>query len=149
MKKRTLWFFVLHAGILLLLPLAFLYLWLVELLPGRMSGCLLHDFAFLYCPLCGGTRAVEAMLSFDFLSALRFNAAVTLALPVFLVLDGLAWWRFSKGKDPFFKLPRVCWVLFCVALILFFIGRNYLMIVHGIDPTGDLGGLWRIIRETY
>lgn len=145
MKKSRVWFLCLHAGVLLLLPLAFFYLFAVELLPEWMTGCLMHDLMFLYCPVCGGTRAAGAILSLDFLSALRYNAVVTLSCLLLLVLDAIGWWRFWKGRNPFFRLPVWFWILYPSLVAVFFVGRNLLMIFCGFDPTGDLGALWQII----
>ncbi|MBQ7412273.1 MAG: DUF2752 domain-containing protein, partial [Clostridia bacterium] len=38
--------------------------------------CALASNAYMYCPGCGGTRAVWSMLRLDFLSALRYNIVV-------------------------------------------------------------------------
>ena len=148
MKKQRIWFLWIHAGLIAFIPLSFLYLFLVDLFPHQLSGCLMHDLAFLYCPVCGGTRAVRAMLSFDFLTALRCNAAVTLSVPLFAVLDIVSWRRFFKGENPFFKIPVWGWVLFASAIALFFVGRNLLMILFGFDPMGDLGFFWKILFKT-
>ena len=45
--------------------------------------CILHDWLHIYCPLCGGTRAVDAMLHFHFDDALRFH-------PVVVAVAGIA-----------------------------------------------------------
>ena len=143
MKKQRIWFLWLHAAVVAAVPLSYLYLFLSEQLPKRLVGCLLHDLVFLYCPVCGGTRAVKSLLSLDFLSALRCNAALALTIVVLLVLDAVAWRRFFKGENPFFRIPVWGWVLFALSIALFFVGRNLLMILFGFDPLGDLGGLWQ------
>ncbi len=147
MKRSRVWFVLLHAALLLLIPLFFFYSWAVEQLPPRMSGCLLHDLLLLYCPMCGGTRALHALLSFDVLSAFRYNAVLTLSIAAFLVLDAVAWYRFFKGKEPYLRMPAWGWILFASLLVAFFVLRNLLMILFGFDPTGDLGALWRIIMK--
>jgi hypothetical protein len=43
-------------------------------------------------------------------------------------------------------LPTWCWIAACVALVAYFILRNLLMIVFGIDPTGDLVYFWDAMR---
>jgi hypothetical protein len=43
--------------------------------------CLLHDWTGLYCPGCGSTRAVHAMLHLQFLTAIRFNPLAVAAAP--------------------------------------------------------------------
>jgi hypothetical protein len=133
----------------LLLPLAFplmaLYRYLIALLPPHLTGCPLHDYLFLYCPVCGGTRAAEAILRLDFLGALRANAFVALAVPTVLVLDIVAWVRYARGKTPLLRVPTWAWIAFAASLVGYGILRNYLMLAHGIDPTGDLGAFWRAV----
>ena len=134
-----------HAAALCLIPLFFLYRFALTLLPAGMSGCLLHDYLFLYCPLCGGTRAVEALLHLDFLLALRYNAFVVCVILALLVADVIAWVRFFRRRAPLFRVRGWVWIAGAIALVLFGILRNYLMIAHGIDPTGDLGRLWQAL----
>ena len=145
MQRSRRAFVWMHALLPLAVPLFFLYRAVTERLPAGMTGCVLHDYLFLYCPLCGGTRAVESLLHLDFEGALEKNAFVLLLLCVFLLLDVLAWRRFFQGKSPWSVAPAWVWVSLTAALILFGVLRNYLMIAHGIDPTGDLGRVWEAL----
>lgn len=147
-RKKEYWlFFGLHA-VLLLAVLCFpLYRYLTDLLPPILTGCVLHDRFFLYCPVCGGTRAVEALLHFDLLGALTYNLFVTVTLLGVLGLDIAAWVRLFQKKNLFFRLPGWIWIAFAVFLALYFIGRNALMIAFGFDPTGDLWPFWKYFRK--
>lgn len=136
-----------HAALASLVPFFFLYRFLIGLLPTGMSGCILHDYLFLYCPLCGGTRAIEALLRLDPLAALSYNAYVVLLLALLLILDGFAWGRFVRGRDPFPRIPAWGWVALAVSLVTFWLLRNLLMILCGFDPTGDLGRLWQALLD--
>lgn len=139
--------FLICHGVLLLGVILFpLYRYLTDLLPRFLTGCVIHDRLFLYCPVCGGTRAVEALLRLDLFSAFRLNAFVTVCALTALVLDGMAWARFVQKKSPLFRISPWFWVVMAVALVLYTVLRNLLMIVWGIDPTGDLGAFWRAIR---
>lgn len=111
-----------------------------------LGGCLLHDLLFLYCPFCGGTRAVGALLRADLLAALRYNALAVVGILAFLVLEGIAWVSFLRKKEPPVRIGKRFFIACVVVTVVFFIGRNLLMIVFGIDPVGDLGGIWNIIR---
>ncbi|MBQ2734420.1 MAG: DUF2752 domain-containing protein [Clostridia bacterium] len=106
------------------------------------SGCLMHDWLHLYCPLCGGTRAVKALLHVDFGAALRYNAAVVAGIAVFLCIETIAWVCFLMKKEPPVRIGKRFWIACASVAALFFVGRNILMIACGIDPIGDLGGLW-------
>lgn len=49
-------------------------------------GCAFFRFTGIYCPGCGGTRAVDALLHGHFLLALHCNPVTTLALPLIAAL---------------------------------------------------------------
>lgn len=134
-----------HVAVILGVCLIPVYRLLIDLLPSHLSGCALHDYLFLYCPACGGTRAVEALLRLDLLAALRWNPYVTVSALVVLVLDGIAWVRYARGRTPLLRVPTWCWIALAASLVAYFVLRNYLMIAHGIDPTGDLGAFWAAV----
>ena len=138
-------FLMLHAAALigaLILPL---YMKVASWLSSLFGGCIMHRF-FIYCPMCGGTRAVAALVRFDFLAAWNYNAFVVLLAFVVFALDVWAWVRYAQKKEPLIVLPKWIWIVLAVALLTFFILRNVLMIFFGIDPTGDLVYFWDAIR---
>ncbi len=137
--KVYLWIHVAIVAVCLLFPL---YRYVMRLIPRNWLGCFVHDVLFLYCPLCGGTRAVASLLRFDLIGAFQCNAYVTLLVVVLLVLDILALVRLMQGKDRLLPVRRWLWILLIILLPLYCILRNYLMIAHGIDPVGDLGVIW-------
>lgn len=138
-------FLMLHAAALigaLVLPL---YMKVASWLSSLFGGCIMHRF-FIYCPMCGGTRAVAALVRFDFLAAWNYNAFVVLLAFVVLAFDVWAWVRYAQKKEPLIVLPKWSWIVLAVSLLTFFILRNVLMIFFGIDPTGDLVYFWDAIR---
>ena len=144
-KLRHPIFLALHAaGIMgvLLLPI---YMKVSAWISGVLGGCVLHRF-FIYCPLCGGTRAVAALIRFDFLAAWNYNAFVVILAFLALGIDIWMWVRYFQKKEPLIIVPRWSWVSFCVLLVAYFLLRNVLMIFFGIDPTGDLGFFWDAVR---
>lgn len=65
--------------------------------------CMLLQLTGLYCPGCGGTRAVYSLATGDLAGALEMNALVVLlVIPPALV--GLAWWLLDSLH---IKVPRV------------------------------------------
>lgn len=93
----------------------------------------------IYCPGCGGTRALIALLEGDLIQSLRYNPITFLfLLDVFLMTLFWIIRKATKGKCRFiwFRL------LYNVGLLLFigvyFVVRNYLWFAHGIDLLGDL-----------
>ena len=144
-KLRHSMFLGLHAAAIIGAILFPLYMKVAAWLADIFGGCLMHRF-FIYCPLCGGTRAVAALIRFDFLAAWNYNAFVVLLVAVALGLDVWAWIRYFQKKEPLIILPKWSWFVFCSALVIYFILRNVLMIFFGIDPTGDLVYFWDAIR---
>ena len=98
--------------------------------------CPLHVFG-IYCPGCGGTRAVWRILQGDLVGALAAN-------PLVFLLGGVTAWYYAFAIAALWRRDvrlfrragtRPAWVLFGAA-ILFFILRNVLLFC-GIDPLGD------------
>ena len=97
--------------------------------------------------MCGGTRALDALLHLDFFAAFCFNPFVLLVVLLAVVLDVIALVRLLRGETRLLVLPGWGWVVLAVLLIVWAVLRNYLMIAHGYDPVGDLGAFWQGIRR--
>lgn len=117
-----------------------------------MVGLLLRRWGFLpslpcgmvaifhiYCPGCGGTRALFAFLHGEILESLRYNPAVVGG--VFLILYyeitvGLT--LLSKsGKRYYCKKPIPVY-LYIAMIVIFAIVRDVLLCTQGIDWLGDV-----------
>lgn len=144
-KLRHPTFLALHGAAILGILLLPLYMKLADWIGGVFGGCMMHRF-FIYCPLCGGTRALALLTRFQIAAAWNHNALVVILCAVVLGLDVWAWVRYFQKKEPLIILPRWSWIAFCVALVTYFVLRNCLMIFFGIDPMGDLGYFWEAIR---
>jgi len=99
--------------------------------------CPMHDLLRLYCPLCGGSRAILSLLRLDFATAFRSNPAVLLSLPVLLFYYVRALIVFVRGGAFSFRLPRGWTVALICLFSLFFVLRNVLLVGFGYDPAGD------------
>lgn len=146
-KKSGKIYLLVHACLLTLLFLFPLYRIVAERIASPLMGCLIHDRFFLYCPLCGGTRAVSALLRFDLAAAFANNAFVVILVFLALALDVWALIRLLRGHRNLLPLPGWVWIVLAVAMILYAVLRNYLMIAHGIDPVGDLGVFWKALKR--
>lgn len=88
----------------------------------NMPGCLFHYLTGFLCPGCGNTRAVRALLSLDFVGALRYNVTIP-----FLLVFAAAWYAefvISAWIRPVRIIPRsprfyialgVCWCVYLIA----------------------------------
>ena len=118
------------------------YRWGLNFVNERWLECVLHDRLWLYCPFCGGTRAVGALLCFDFVGAFRANAMVVILIVLLIALEIVAIVRLCRGHERLLPLPGWSWIVLLALILGFAVLRNWLMIAYGIDPTGDLGGIW-------
>ena len=145
-RRRWLWFIALQLGIVLVAVGAYLYRAYLDTLPGdgARSMCLLHDFVHLYCPGCGGTRAVVALLRGQIVHSLLCNPLSAYLVVGFLVVDVRALLHII-GKQPFeIRIPSwYLWVMLILA-ILHCVVRNVLMISSGYDYLGDLVRFWHV-----
>lgn len=101
--------------------------------------CILAERAFLYCPGCGGTRSLYALLHLDILSAMRYNIALPFAVFVYIYYNIKAIISIAKKRDDFFKREKFILVyVFIGVLLLNFLVRNILLWGFGIDFIGDI-----------
>lgn len=101
---------------------------------GQGFPCLFHAMTGLYCPGCGGTRAVRALLRGDVLMSFQYHPLVPYMAAV-LALSLGRWLLFRITKNPGW-LPghRMRLVYIGVGIILAnWIFKNYMLAVRGID----------------
>lgn len=100
--------------------------------------CPLYHLTGLYCPGCGATRAVHALLDGDLLLALRNNLFVIAALPVVGV--GMITWTIQRVRGrPFTALPPR-WAVFALAIVvgIYAVLRN-IPVFWFLAPTSLIG----------
>ena len=92
--------------------------------PGALGLCPLYATTGLYCPGCGGTRAVYDLAHGDILGALSMNPLFTLAVPLLAVL----WVRwFVRSRGIYVKpWPFPTWLSFAIpgVMVAFAVLRN-------------------------
>ena len=99
--------------------------------------CGMVEYLHLYCPACGGTRALEALLSFDILRSLYCNPIVVSGALYFLIAEVYMIRHLIRKKErrSIIRMPVVLAVL--GAWLAFFAVRNVLLLC-GIDMLGDI-----------
>ena len=86
--------------------------------------CQFHALTGLYCPGCGGTRAVYELLHGRILLALKDNALFVLALPALAVWGARFVVQQLRNQQTTFQLrPKMAW-LFLVVVLVFAVLRN-------------------------
>ena len=141
-RKAAKQFLLAHIAAIAAVLLLPLYARFADFLSFGMPKCLLHDIFYVYCPLCGGTRAAEALLRLNVAEAFRCNALVVLSVPFVLFFYLRAWRRLLRGEQQLWRVPAWVWIAVVSAMVLFGVARHVLMIGFGIDPLGDLWPVW-------
>ena len=119
-------FLILLLGILLYRPL----LVLEQTVADYIFFCPLHDLTGLYCPGCGGTRSLTALLHGKLLLALHENPAV----PALLLIGLLVYTE--RAAAVFGKtirlLPRrkAFWIAVCAVHLVWAVLRNFLPVLQ-------------------
>jgi len=91
---------------------------------GFYPVCLFHALTGLYCPGCGGTRAMYQLLHGHVLLALRDNALFVLALVALMIWGARFAVRKLRNQQTIFQLhPKTLW-MFLVVTLVFTVLRN-------------------------
>lgn len=146
MSKNEKRIFVLMS-VLLILFIAFLFFYHktnVNFYNSSGTSCGLKQYFHLYCPGCGGTRALDAFLhghlihSFMLQPVIMYLFAYFLSyyIPALFLLTGLR----KKKINYNFYLYELFGLL--ALIILFFIGRNLLLVYAGYDYIGECIRFW-------
>ena len=99
-----------------------------------LQHCFLKESLHIYCPGCGGTRAVFALLHLHFLQSLIYNP-----LPIFFLLYGLVFLLcllFPKKKKKAFLFHL--WLGMTLVFAGYVLLRDILLLCFGIDLLGDI-----------
>ena len=139
---RTRRYLLAHLCAAAVLLLFYGYAWLMgRAFPNGYFHCALHDILHLYCPFCGGTRALFAVFRLDFAAILRLNAALPPAALIFAVLDVRALVLLCRHSEKSL-FPR--WLFpAAVACFIFFFVLRVALLLFGFDPAGDLLVFWQ------
>ena len=124
----------------LLLSLSLCYLFVMHIYDSVASEpfCSFQKTFHIYCPGCGGSRALSALLRGKFFSSLRYYVPLPLAAFLLLLSDlRMLLFLFGKGSFPSRRFGYGATILCIAAVLLQCIIRNVLL-RHGIDLLGDI-----------
>ena len=92
-----------------------------------LPECNFYKWTGLYCPGCGDTRAVIALMNGDILLSLRQNALMVLLLLILaaMYIELLLKVVFEKRfKSPIFNLKFLC--IFLILFAVYSVVRNFI-----------------------
>lgn len=119
-----------YKRITLLIPVVILIFYLISdkilMLMSHIPPCLFNSITHSYCPACGNTRSVTALLHGDILTALRFNIVpIILLILLLLAYIELATYSFSTWIK---LVPRKLsfYLTLITLLVIYFIARNFI-----------------------
>ena len=94
-------------------------------LTGWALPCPIRLVTGKYCPGCGSSRMMLALLRFDFEEAFRANRLLFFLLPLVLVYGLVKGFRYIKMGQEKQTLPeQIAVLLVCVATVVFWVMRN-------------------------
>ncbi len=143
-KKRIALYLAVQMLAIILVIGAFVYRELLDALSsdGKFSACPMHDLLHLYCPGCGGTRAIVALFRGQVIHSLACNPISLYLVVGFLVFDLRAAIAIMRNEERVLTIPpQYFWIMLAFAIVHCVL-RNVLMITIGWDYLGDLGAYW-------
>jgi hypothetical protein len=89
-----------------------------------LPACFVYSKLHLYCPACGNTRSVSALLEGDILASLQYN--ITPGLVLLLALLAYIEFVAVSFNRPIKLLPRKLWfyLVLIALLVIYYIVRN-------------------------
>ena len=104
----------------------------LKMAPYLSTGCRFLAVTGLYCPACGGTRALNALLSGHLITSLKFNPAVAFGAAVFvcfMVTQAIE--RLSGGRLKIGLKYRNLYIYLWLGILMgWWLIRNIHLILH-------------------
>lgn len=143
-KKAKKFYFIICALVLLFFISLFFYHYFGFKLTGHLKPCMFNYLLHIYCPGCGGTRAMDYFLHGQFIKSFLSNPAVLYLVGLFLSYFLPATYSFiiKRNGKVYYKFHPFSLYFFIVEIILFFIIRNAALIIFHYDFLGDCIKYW-------
>ncbi|MBQ7314807.1 MAG: DUF2752 domain-containing protein [Clostridia bacterium] len=101
--------------------------------------CIVRDTIGIYCPSCGGSRSVNALLSLDLLGAWRYYPPIPITVLLLCEVDvRLCFDLLTRGERGMSTYRPWRWLIVLIAILVTFLVRLLAVTVWGVDPLGDL-----------
>ena len=105
----------------------------------NFGECLLLKIFHIYCPGCGGTRSLRALLRFDIVSSFRLNAILPLGVALYIYYNLRYIIALIKKDETYFDKETYRLIKYYAFFVLaYFIVRNILLLAFKIDLIGEI-----------
>ncbi len=109
--------------------------------------CMIHDLFHLYCPGCGGTRALFALLQGHLLRSLYCNPAVIFGILLVSHYEiGIMFTLIKKNGKRYYCSNFLLIGIYLGIIAIFTIGRNYALLEWEYDMLNDFIFSMNIVR---
>ena len=106
---------------------------------GSVSLCFMKERLNMYCPGCGGSRSLMALLRLDFAESFILYPPLIIAVPVIFELDvRMIICAVSRSEKYMQYYSYKRFYIIALAIILNFFIRNILLYFFKIDFLGDI-----------
>lgn len=96
--------------------------------------CMFHTLTGLYCPGCGGTRAVRALLKGDLRMSFQYHPLVLYTVFVIIVEIILRTTSKRRKRPADHRKRERIFILIGAGIVLVnWIFKNYMLVVKGVD----------------
>lgn len=98
------------------------------------SVCIFHSLTGLYCPGCGGTRAVRTLLQGDLRMSVQYHPLVLYTV-IAVLAEVIIRFLSKKRKHPLDhkKRERILILIGDAIVVINWIFKNYMLVAKGID----------------
>ena len=108
---------------------------------GFVVECAFKNIFNLYCPGCGGSRALLYLFKLDFASAFFAYPPIYVLLFFLVYLDARAVVAIIKNQEGYFSSFNLnILIIIPASILVFFILRNLALLCFGYDYLGDILG---------
>ncbi len=88
-------------------------------------ACPVYHYLHIYCPGCGSTRALAALLHGRVIDAMHYNPLFVMLLPLLLAFAAMTYWKAAvRNEIQWPQLPKPALTFMLAVVAVFAVARN-------------------------
>lgn len=104
----------------------------------NVFACKFLERTGIYCPACGGSRALIHLLNFNIKESFLFYPPLLISLVLITIVDLFVLFYIVNGNERYLKVARAeVFIIIPFTVLLFFFIRSVLLL-FGIDYIGEV-----------